>query len=127
MDDYIVNLQVKYNHPDLRKPQHSPYKHTPIIYGAKVQYAAEDDGSPFLDSYGIFRVQSIVRTLLFYGFAVNNKLLVSFSKLGHQQADDTQATNNSIMQLLEYVATYSSNGITFRSSDMVLAAHYDTS
>ena len=34
MDDYIANLRVKFNHPDPKKPQHSPYKHDPIIYGA---------------------------------------------------------------------------------------------
>ena len=24
MDDYIANLRVKYDHPDPKKPQHSP-------------------------------------------------------------------------------------------------------
>ena len=36
MDDYIAKIRVKYNHPDPRNIQHSPYKHVPIIYGAKV-------------------------------------------------------------------------------------------
>ena len=37
MDDYIEKLRVKYDHPDPRNPQQPPYKHAPIIYGAKVQ------------------------------------------------------------------------------------------
>ena len=82
MDDYIANIRVKYNHPNPRKPQHSPYKYAPIIYGEKVQYASEDDGSPYLYTNGITRVQSIVGALLFYSRAVNNKLLVALSDIG---------------------------------------------
>ena len=39
MEDYIAELRAKFNHPDPKKPQHSPHRHTPIVYGAKVQYA----------------------------------------------------------------------------------------
>ena len=100
-NDYIANLRVKYDHPDPRKPQHSPYKHAPIIYVSKVQYAAEDNGSPPLDAYGILRVQSIFGALLFYGWAVDNKLPLSLSKLGQQQAAATHATNVAILHLLD--------------------------
>ena len=95
------------------------------IFGAKIQYAAEaDDGAP-LDKAGILRVQSIVGALLFYGRAVDNKLIVALSELGQQQASATEATNDAITQLLDYVATYPSNGITYRSSGMVLSEHSD--
>ena len=46
-------------------------------------------------------------------------------KLGQQQASATEATNNAITQLLDYVATYPSDGISYRSSGMVLSAHSD--
>ena len=95
------------------------------MYGSKVQYAAEDDYSPTLDADGILRVKSIVGALLFYGRAVNNELLVSLSELGQKQSSATQSANDDIMQLLDYVATYPNDGITFRSRDMVLAAHSD--
>ena len=83
------------------------------MYGSKVQYAAEDDYSPTLDADGILRVKSIVGALLLYGWAIDNKLLVALSKLGQLQANATQETNNAILQLLDYVATYSNNIITF--------------
>ena len=105
MYNYIANLRVKFNHADPRKPQHSPNKHAPIIYVAKIQYAAEADDSAPLDKAGILRVQSIVGALLFYGRAVDNKLLVALSELGQQQASATEATNDAITQLLDYVAT----------------------
>ena len=125
MDDYIANLRIKFNHVDPKKPQHSPYKHAPIIYGAKIQYAAEADDSAPLGKSGIFRVQSIVGAILFYGRAVDNNLLVALSELGKQQASATEATNDAITQLLDYVATYPSDGISYRSSGMVLVAHSD--
>ena len=116
---------MKCDHSDPRNPQHSPYKHAPIIYGAKVQYASEDDSSPSLDSYDNLCVHSIVGALLFYSRAVDNKLPVALKELGQQQASATPATNNDIMQLLDYLATYPRDGITFRASNMVLAAHSD--
>ena len=125
MDDYITNLRAKFEHIHPKKPQHSPYKHAPIIYGVKIQYAPDADDSAPLDKDGILRVQSIVGALLFYGRAVDNKLLVALSELGQQQAAATEATNDAITQLLYYVATYPSDGITFRASGMILAAHSD--
>ena len=125
MDDYIANLRVKYYHPEPRKLQHSPYKNAPIIYGSKVKYAAKVDDSPTLYSDDILRMQSIVSTLLFYGWSVNNKLLVDLSELRQQQTVATQATNDAIMQILDYISTYPSNGITFRARNMILAAHSD--
>ena len=88
---------MKYNHPDPRKPHHFPYKHVPVIYVAKVQYYAKENERTPLDNDGILRVQSIVGTLLFYIRAVNNKLLVALSELGHHQAAATQTTNNAIL------------------------------
>ena len=116
---------MKYDHPDTIKPQHSPYKHAPIIYGAKLQYAAKDNDSPSLDADGILRVQSIVSVLMFYGRAVDSKFLVALRELGQQQEAATQATNDAVMYTLDYVATYPSGGITFRVSDMVISAHSD--
>ena len=104
MDDYIANLRVKYYHPEPRKLQHSPYKNAPTIYGSKVKYAAKVDDSPTLYSDDILRMQSIVSTLLFYGWAVDNKLLVAPRELGQQQVAATQATNDAILQLVDYVA-----------------------
>ena len=47
------------------------------------------------------------------------------SKLGQQQATATEATNDTIAQLLNLVATCPANGITYRTSNMVLSAHSD--
>ena len=63
---------------------------------------------------------------MWIGRAVNNKLLVALSAIGSQQALATEDTHKAIHQLLNYCATYPANGIVYRSSDLVLAAHSDT-
>ena len=62
---------------------------------------------------------------MYYDLAVGNKLLVGLSAINSQQAAATQRTNESIDQILDYCATYPSDGILYRSSDMVLCAHSD--
>ena len=63
--------------------------------------------------------------LIYVGRAVNNKLLVALSAIGAQQSSATEDTAAAIEQLLDYVATYPNDGILFRKSDMILAAHVD--
>lgn len=71
------------------------------------------------------RVQQIVGSILFYSRAVDNKLGVALSDIGSQQASATKVTNAALNQLLDYVAMYPDDGIIYRASDMVLAAHSD--
>ena len=63
--------------------------------------------------------------LLYVGRAVNNEILVALSTIGAQQAAATEDTAEAIEQLLDYVATYPNDGILFRKSDVILAAHAD--
>ena len=70
-------------------------------------------------------MQYIVGELLYYACAFNNKILVDLSVIGDQQAAATEQTTAAIDQLLGHVVTYPNDGITYRASDMVLAAHSD--
>ena len=83
------------------------------------------DTSPPLNEEGIKRIQGIVGALLYVGRAVSNKLLVVLSAIGAQETAAIEDTAAAIEQLLDYVATYSNDGILFRKSDMILAAHAD--
>ena len=67
---------------------------------AKVQ-ANDPAYSPFLDDAATNRIQEIVRGLLFYAHAVDNKLLVELSDIGTQQTDATKQNNEAISQLLD--------------------------
>ena len=74
--NYIKNLLLKWGHTIPSKPQHSPFCHTPIIYGTKQQFTHSPYASPPLNATGVKRVQAIIGALLYYGRAVDNKLLV---------------------------------------------------
>ena len=62
--NYIKNLLLKWGHTIPSKPQPSPFRHAPIIYGAKQQYTHSPDASPKLDDTGVKRFQAIVSALL---------------------------------------------------------------
>ena len=124
-DGYIYNLILRFGHKAPTKPQISPYRHRDIFYGSKQQLAAEEDTRPKLTEAGIKRMQAIIGALLYYAHAVDNKMLVGLSAIGAQQAASTKHTAADINQLLEHVATYPNDGITYRASDMVLASHSD--
>ena len=122
-ENYISDIRLKWIHPDPNKRQLPPYKHTPIIYGAKIEYAAEPFFSLPLDNKGIFRVQSVFGDLLYYSRSVDNKLLFGLNELDQQQAYTTKDTNADIIKLLDYLATYPNDGILYQDSGMVLSGH----
>ena len=61
------------------KPNPSPHRQCEITYSAKQQLVPDKDTSPALYIAGIRRVQGIVCALLYYGRAVENKLLGTLS------------------------------------------------
>ena len=56
---------------------------------------------------------------------MDNKLIVSLSTIGAQQAAETERMNEAINQLLGYSATYPANRILYGSSNMFFCAHSD--
>ena len=66
-----------------------------------------------------------MEALLYVGRAVNNKLLVALNEIGAKQVAETEEIAVAIEKILDYVATYPNDGILFRNSDMILAAHAD--
>ena len=123
--NYIRDLLLRVGHPSPAKPQLSPHKHRGITYGAKEQHTHTAPPSPKLDEKGVKHVQEVVGALLFYGRAVDNKLLVAINTIGIQQATATEATNKAVTTLLDYLATYPNDGTLYHASDMVLAVHAD--
>ena len=101
INNYVKNLLLKWGHTILSKPQHSPFRHAPIIYGPKQQFTNSPDASPKLNNTSIKRFQAIVGALPYYGRAVDNKLLVALSELGSAQAAATKLTKTDLSQLLE--------------------------
>ena len=95
------------------------------MYGSNPQMAHIEDTSPPLDEAGIKHIQAITGAVLLYGRAVDNKLLVTINSIVTQQAAATEATNEAVTQIFDYLDTYPNDGIVYRASDMILAAHSD--
>jgi hypothetical protein len=81
------------------------------------------DTSEHLNVHHKCHIQGIVGLLHYYARAVNNKLLVALNAIIACKSCATVATEQAVHLLLDYVATYPSDGIIFRSSDMILCAH----
>ena len=126
MKDHITKTHLKVEHLTPKSPQPSPHKHITIHYGQEVQNSTMGPNSPWLDSNGIQKFQTIFNSLPYYSRAVDNKLLVSPSELGQKQAPSTEATNYEIEQLLDRVVAYPNDRITYRTINMILTMHSDT-
>jgi hypothetical protein len=101
------------------------HKCLPIAYDTKANLTLDADTSELLNKHCKRRIQEVVSLLLYYVRAVNNKPLVALSAIAARQSCATIATKQAVHLLLDYVATYPSDGIIYQSSDMVLCAHLD--
>ena len=127
MPGYIERALARFDHPKPKKPQDNPFKYIAPEYGAKVQYAPEEDLSEPLDENGKKRIQEILGTLLYYARAVDPTILVTISSLSTQQAKPTMQTMKAVNHLLDYCSTHPNAVSRYHASDMVLHVESDAS
>ena len=125
MKSYVNNLLLNLNWPMPKKPQLLPFTATLIAYGQKILFMPDKDTLTPLLPDCIKPVQKIIRSLLYYVQAVNNKLLVVLNAISAQHAEATVHMEQLVETLLNYVTTYPSDGIVYRVSNIVLCAHAD--
>jgi hypothetical protein len=113
MPGNIKNLLIKFKHLHPTKPHLSPHKCLLITYGAKAQLTRMAKTSECLDIHQKHRIQEIVDTLLYYTWVVDNKLWIALRTIAAQQSCATVATKQAVHLLLDYVATYPSDGIIY--------------
>jgi hypothetical protein len=65
MPGYVKKALLRFNWPTPKKPQHQPYPHLPIQYGAKTQTSEPEDTSPRLDREKTKFVQEVTGVFLF--------------------------------------------------------------
>ncbi len=93
------------------------------MFGQTTQLTHVDPYSPSLSTEGVKRIQGNIGALLYYTCAVDNKLLATLSTLISQQATATVAIDAAMNQLLDYLAAYPDDCITYPASDMILCTH----
>jgi hypothetical protein len=81
MRSYVKDLLLSLNWPMPKKPQLSPFTATPITYGQKTQFTSDKDTLAYLLPKCHKRIQKIIRPLLYYVRAADNKLLVALNDI----------------------------------------------
>ncbi len=126
MPNAVQKALTRFHHVNPTKPQHQPYPHVKIIYGAKAQYKAPTKESPKLDKAGTKFIQEVTGVFLFLARAINGRLL-ALSALASEQANPTEETMRKCKLFLENMATEKEMILTYHASNMVLAVHSDAS
>jgi hypothetical protein len=125
MPGYLPKAFIRFKHEMPVKIQNSPHLHVIPQYGAKTQYAKEENESPPLSKEETKYIQAVAGTLLYYVRAVDATILPSLSSIATEQAKPTQETMKTVKQLLDYCATQEEAIITYNASKMIFAVHSD--
>jgi hypothetical protein len=127
MPGYIERALKRFEHPTPPRRQNSPHAWQKPVYGAKTQYAPDEDTTPPLDKAGKLRVQEVLGTLLFYARAVDGTMLAAVGSIATKQATPTETTLAAINQLLDYCATHPNAKVRYTASEMQLWIDSDAS
>eukprot|EP00804_Cyclotella_cryptica_P003832 CCRYP_018944-RA/>CCRYP_018944-RA protein AED:0.28 eAED:0.25 QI:0/0/0/1/0/0/2/0/503 len=117
MPGYCHKAGQRFQHNIPMKPQHQPYPHTPRTYRAKQQYVDNPDLSAPLAN----KTQPSSRKSL-ECFSTTPEPLIAT-----QHSKPTQTTLQRINRFLDYAVTHQDAVITYRASNMILAARSDAS
>jgi hypothetical protein len=125
MPGYIQKALLQFKHQTPIAKQNSLHPHVKPQYGAKAQYATNEDTSPPLTGEEAKYVQEVAGTLLYYARALDSTILPALSAIATEKANPTEKTRATIKQLLDYYATQDKAVLTYKGSKMILAVHKD--
>ena len=128
MPGYVERALQTLQHPLPTRAQYAPHAWAAPTYGAKIQYAEDDDTSPPLSPKALTRLQQIVGIFLYYARAIDSTMLVALGgSLASAQTKGTEQTTIAITQLLNYCATNPDAILRYSASEMALHVHSDAS
>jgi hypothetical protein len=123
---YITNVLNKLQHDAPRTPQHTPSKYITPVYGAKMQFATQDN-SPPLTATQCTDIHKITGSVLYYSRSVDPAVLMALNDIATEQTAATEKTKTAAGQLLDYLATHPDAKIRFQASYMIFNIHSDAS
>jgi hypothetical protein len=126
MPGYVSNVLSKFQHDAPNHPHHTPSKYITPVYGAKTQYATQDDTPP-LTAKQCLNIQKVTVSVLYYAREVDPTFLMPLNDIATEQTKATEKTQAATNQLLDYLATHSDTTIRYHASDMILHIHSDAS
>jgi hypothetical protein len=126
MPGYIDKVLARFRAWAGTRTARSPGVYTAPQYGAKVQYALDDDTDP-LSAADTKTLQEIVGSMLYYARAVDPTMLTTTNTIASLQANPTQAVRAQAVRLLQYAAAYPNNAIVYTKSKMHVILQVDAS
>jgi hypothetical protein len=127
MPGYVRAALEEFKHPNPKKAEHQPHRHSLLQYGVKLQLTDPLDLSEPLDAEGVLRVQKSTGKFQYYSCAVDPTMNVALSTLASQQSKATQQTAKDTVKFLNYCATHTTATIRYYASNMILKLHSDAS
>jgi hypothetical protein len=124
MPGYIGNVLSKFQHNTPKHPQHTPSRYVMPIYGAKTQYATQDETPP-LTAKQCLNIHKVTGSVLYYARAVYPTVLMPLNEIATEQKKATGKKQAATNQLLDYLATHPDATIRYHASDMILNTHSD--
>jgi hypothetical protein len=126
MPGYFSNVLSKFQHDAPNHPQRTRSKYIMPVYGAKTQYATQDETPP-LTAKQCLNIQKVIGSVLYYTRAVDPTVLMPINDIATEQTKATEKTQAATNQLLDYLATHPDGTIRYHASDMILHIHSDAS
>jgi hypothetical protein len=126
MPGYSSNVLSKFQHDTPKHPQHTPSKYVTPLYGAKNQYATQDETPP-LTAKKCLNIQKVTGTILYYARAVDPIVLMTINDIATEQTKATEKTKAATNKILDYLVTHPDATIRYHASDMILHIHRDAS
>jgi hypothetical protein len=124
MPGYVANVLSKFQHDTPKHPQHTPSKYITPVYGAKTQFATQDETPPLTEKQCL-NIQKVTVSILYYARAVDPTVLMPLNDIATKQTMATEKTQVSKNQLLDYLETHPDATIRYHASDMILHIHSD--
>jgi hypothetical protein len=126
MPGYASTVLSKFQYDTPKEPQHTPSRYVTPVYGAKTQYATQDE-APSLTEKKCLNIQKVTGSVLYYARAVDPTVLMPINDIATEQTKATGKTQVATNQLLDYLATHPDATIRYHASDTILHIHSDAS
>jgi hypothetical protein len=126
MPGYVSNVLIKFQHDAPKNPQYTPLHYVMPVYGAKTQYAMNDEIPP-LTAKQCLIIQKVAGSILYYAREVDPTALIPLNDITTEQSKAKKKTQAATYQLLDYLATRPDATIRYHTSEMILHIHSDAS
>ena len=126
MPGYVEKTLREFQHEQPQKCQDSPYIVAPKRYGAKSQVIDKPEEFGEVDAAEKKCIEQVRGKFLCLGQAIDGTLLTSLSAIASKQSSPNEDMLNRTKHFLDYMVTQEDAVLTYRASDMILAAHSDS-